>query len=274
MNVIEVDNVSKIYRKSSQPKLLREQIAGLFNGKNHEEKFHALSQVSFQVRAGESVGVVGRNGAGKSTLLGLVVGLVEPDEGAIRVNGHMAALLELGSGFHPDLTGRENVFLNAALLGFSQSQANSVFDQIVDFAELRAFIEEPLRVSSAGMMLRLAFAVTAFLDPAILVIDEILAVGDASFQQKCEKLILERRSQGMTLLVVSHSPSTIAALCDRAIWLEQGRVVHDGPAAETAAAYLTNTPPPRATVPVPEKRAAAAEADQTATPLKRTRRGR
>ena len=273
MNVIEVDNVSKIYRKSSGPKLLREQIAHLFSGNNHEEKFHALSQVSFQVRSGESVGVVGRNGAGKSTLLGLVVGLAEPDEGAIRVNGHVAALLELGSGFQPDLTGRENVFLNAALLGFSRAQTHAVFDQIVDFAEIRGFIHEPLRVYSSGMTLRLAFAVTAFLDPAILVIDEVLAVGDASFQLKCEKRIQELRSQGKTLLVVSHSPSTIEALCDRAIWLDQGRLVHDGPAAETVAAYLTNTKPQPAAS-VPEIRVAAAEAARATAAPRRVRRGR
>jgi ABC-type polysaccharide/polyol phosphate transport system ATPase subunit len=183
------------------------------------------------------VAVIGANGAGKSTLLSLVTGLAPPSAGTVTVTGRAAALLDLGSGFHPDLTGRENILLNASLLGFSRSRAYALYDQIVEFSELDDFIKEPLRTYSNGMMLRLAFSVAVNLDPQILIIDEVLAVGDQKFQAKCTEKIFEIRNQGRTILCVSHVSPTLRELCDRAIWLDHGQLIMDGPIGEVSAAY-------------------------------------
>src|SRR5205085_88616 len=189
------------------------------------------------IRDGESVGVVGANGAGKSTLLSLVTRLAPPSSGDVIVNGRVAALLELGAGFHPDLTGRENVRLNASLLGFSRKQAGDLFESIVDFSELQDFIDEPLRTYSSGMSLRLAFAVAVNLDPQILIVDEILAVGDQQFQAKCMEKIFQIRNQGCTILCVSHALSTLEILCTRALWLDHGQLIMDGPVRDVLQAY-------------------------------------
>jgi ABC-type polysaccharide/polyol phosphate transport system ATPase subunit len=236
MSLIEFRNVSKCFHRHAGQMLLRNHITDFFR-RRRSEPFYALKHVSFQVEPGESLAVVGRNGAGKSTLLGLVAGLSQPDEGRVTVNGQVAALLEMGSGFHPDLTGRENVRLNASLLGLSRKQTAAAFDDIVEFSGIREFIDEPLRTYSTGMIMRLGFSVAVNRDPEILLIDEILAVGDAAFQAKCFERIHEYRSSGRTLLCVSHASGMVQKLCDRAIWLDHGELIMSGTVAEVTAAY-------------------------------------
>lgn len=240
--LIEVNHVSKVFARQSGQKLLRHNIANLFR-RREKEHFYALRDVSFTVERGEAVALVGNNGAGKSTMLSLVTGLVQPTDGTVRVNGRVAALLELGSGFHPDLTGRENAFVNAALLGLSERETKSRFDEIVEFSGVGEFINEPTRTYSSGMMVRLAFSVAVHVSPAILIVDEVLGVGDTQFQEKCLRKIGELRKKKTTMLCASHSPKTITDFCDRAIWLEKGQVVLDGassPVMEAYAAYNAN----------------------------------
>jgi ABC-type polysaccharide/polyol phosphate transport system ATPase subunit len=199
--------------------------------------FYALRNVSFQVKSGESLAIVGRNGAGKSTLLSLITGLTRPDVGEITTTGRVAALLELGSGFHFDLTGAENVRLNAALLGFTRKQTDMLFESILEFAEVGDFINEPLRTFSSGMILRLAFSVAVNLDPDILVVDEIIAVGDQAFQAKCFDRVRRFRDRGKTIVAVSHATGILLELCDRALYLDQGNVVVDGEISSVLDAY-------------------------------------
>ena len=235
MSVIEFHNVSKKFHRHAGQMLLRNHLTRFFT-RQKEDPFFALKHVSFSVDRGESLAVIGSNGAGKSTLLGLAAGVSQPDEGVVTVNGQVAALLELGSGFHPDLTGRENVRLNAALLGLSRRQTAEAFERIVEFSGIREFIDEPLRTYSTGMVMRLAFSVAVNRDPEILLIDEILAVGDAAFQTKCIEKVHEFRNAGKTLLCVSHS-NMIRQLCDRAIWLDHGELILSGAVADVAEAY-------------------------------------
>lgn len=219
-------DISKTFRLRTVggSRLLRDHLSVMF-GRAEHETFHALKKVSFHVARGEGLAVIGPNGAGKSTLLAVVTGIAQPDSGSVTVNGRVAALLELGSGFHPDLTGRENVFLNSALLGYTERQAKDQFEEIVDFAGVQEFINEPLRTYSNGMILRLAFSVAIHLDPDILITDEVLAVGDQEFQAKCFARIHELRRAGKTFVCVSHNPAVLATLCDRAIWLDHGEMI-------------------------------------------------
>lgn len=249
MALIEVKSVSKIFRRNTGRKLLREQLVDLIRGHREEEIFYALRDVSFEVAEGESVALIGENGAGKSTMLSLVTGLAKPDTGTVRVNGRVAALLALGSGFHPDLTGEENVYMNAALLGFSEREAKARFNSIVEFSEIGNFIDEPIRTYSSGMVVRLAFAIAVHVDPAILIVDEVLSVGDAHFQDKCTKKIVELRKQGITMLSVSHSPSMVLNFCDRAIWLHHGELIRDGVAAAVLQDYSHYVADPSAGLP-------------------------
>ena len=235
MSVIELHNVSKKFTRHAGQMLLRNHLTR-FLSRQREDPFFALKHVSFSVEHGESLAVIGSNGAGKSTLLGLVAGVSQPDTGTVAVNGQLAALLELGSGFHPDLTGRENVRLNAALLGLSRRQTAEAFERIVDFSEIREFIDEPLRTYSTGMAMRLAFSVAIHRDPEVLLVDEVLAVGDAAFQAKCIEKVHEFRNAGKTLLCVSHS-DMIRQLCDRAIWLDHGELILSGAVGDVLAAY-------------------------------------
>jgi ABC-type polysaccharide/polyol phosphate transport system ATPase subunit len=205
--------------------------------RNDSSRFYALNHLSFHLDAGEGVAVIGANGAGKSTLLGLVSGLSQPDAGTVMVNGRIAALLELGSGFHPDLTGAENVALNASLLGLGRTRTRELFDGIVEFSGIGDFIREPLRTYSTGMVMRLAFAVAINMDPEILIIDEVLAVGDAAFQEKCFERLRGFRHAGKTLLCVSHAHRLVGQLCDRAIWLNHGELMMNGSYKEVSAAY-------------------------------------
>jgi ABC-type polysaccharide/polyol phosphate transport system ATPase subunit len=235
MGVIEFDNVSKKFTRHAGQMLLRNHLTRFFT-RQKDDPFFALKHVSFSVARGESLAVIGSNGAGKSTLLGLVAGISQPDEGTVVVNGQVTALLELGSGFHPSLTGRENVRLNAALLGLSRRQTAAAFERIVEFSGIREFIDEPLRTYSTGMTMRLAFSVAVNRDPEILLVDEVLAVGDAAFQAKCIEKIREFRNAGKTLLFVSHT-SMIQQLCDRAIWLDHGELILSGRVADVLEAY-------------------------------------
>ena len=236
MNVIEFKNVTKAFHRVLGQRLIRHYLEDLL-GKADPDSFQALKNLNFVIKDGESVAVIGANGAGKSTLLSLVTRLVPPSSGEVIINGRIAALLELGAGFHPDLTGRENVRLNASLLGFTRKQAGDLYEAIVDFSELQDFIDEPLRTYSNGMMLRLAFSVAVNLDPQILIIDEVLAVGDQQFQAKCMEKIFEIRNQGRTILCVSHALSTLQNLCTRALWLDHGQLMMDGPVREVLQAY-------------------------------------
>jgi ABC-type polysaccharide/polyol phosphate transport system ATPase subunit len=237
---IQFHGVSKIFHRHTGQKLIRHHLRDRFR-RNPEHDFYALKNVSFQVSEGERVGIVGRNGAGKSTLLSLVCGLAVPEKGRVDVKGRIAALLELGSGFHPDLTGEENVYLNASLLGFTRAKTDELLDSIVEFSGVGEFINEPLRTYSNGMIVRLAFSVALNLEPTILIIDEVLAVGDQAFQEKCLEKISEFRETGKTLLCVSHSPGLLQQLCDRAIWLDHGELMMDGPAADVLLAYTGST---------------------------------
>lgn len=250
MSLISVNNVSKIFRHRKSKTLLRDHVRDLV-AKPQGDAFYALRDVSFEVSERESVALIGANGAGKSTMLALVCGLARPDGGTIEVRGTVAPLLELGSGFHPDLTGRENLSLNAALLGMNRAETEKRIPSIIEFSELAGFIDEPLRTYSAGMVLRLAFSIATDCDPAILVIDEVLGVGDVNFQHKCQKRIQELRDAGKTLLCVSHSTSTVREFCDRAIWLHHGQLVADGPAATVVDAYSHFMLDPHQTLPAP-----------------------
>lgn len=235
MAVIEFKNVSKIYRRHGGQRLLREHLSDWF-GRNPENDFYALNNISFSIGQGERVAIIGKNGAGKSTTLSLIARLSHPERGSVDVKGKVAALLELGSGFHPDLTGIENIKLNASLLGFSRKRTFNLMEQILAFADIGDFVREPLRTYSTGMVMRLAFSVAVNLDPDILITDEILAVGDAAFQKKCLDRIGELWKSGKTLVSVSHG-SMIHQLCDRAIWLNHGQLVMDGNAKDVLEAY-------------------------------------
>jgi ABC-type polysaccharide/polyol phosphate transport system ATPase subunit len=243
MNLIECQSVTKSFQRHVGQHLLRSHLTGWFR-RNPAQRFYALKNVSFTVARGESLAVIGRNGAGKSTLLSLLCGLARPDSGTIRVNGHVAPLLELGSGFHPDLTGAENVHLNAALLGFTERQTDKLYGSIIEFSGLEEFINEPIRTYSSGMVMRLAFSVAVNLDPEILIIDEVLAVGDQNFQAKCFDRIIRFREAGRSLLCVSHAPEMLQKLCDKALWLDQGDLVMSGEIGSVLRAYQGQTAAP------------------------------
>jgi lipopolysaccharide transport system ATP-binding protein len=246
---IKVENLSKLYKIShlASQRTVRDAVHhGMrlvwrrlrWNSKPKREEFWALRDLNFEVRKGEIVGIIGRNGAGKSTLLKVLSRITEPTTGRITLRGRIASLLEVGTGFHPDLSGRDNIFLNGAIHGLTRAEINSKFDQIVEFAEVARFLDTPVKRYSSGMYVRLAFAVAAHLEPDTLIVDEVLAVGDAAFQKKCLGKIREVSSQeGRTVLFVSHNLSSVRQLCSRAILLDQGRIAFDGPPSAAIAAY-------------------------------------
>src|SRR5437588_405301 len=197
-----------------------------------KEEFWALRDVNLSIYAGEAVGIIGENGSGKSTTLKLISRILEPTSGSVSVRGKVSALLELGTGFHPELTGSENIYLNGSLLGISRKEMARRYEGIVDFAELSEFIDTPIKHYSSGMVMRLAFAVAINVDPDILLTDEVLAVGDEAFQRKCLEYIAELRKRGVTIIFVSHALDAVRALCSRAIWLDHGRLIADGPSGE------------------------------------------
>lgn len=241
MSLIEFDGVSKSFASASGARMLSGHIENRLRGRKREI-FQALKHVSFRLDCGESLAVVGRNGAGKSTLLSLVAGLADPTEGRVTVTGRVAALLELGSGFHPDLTGSENLQLNASLLGMSRKQTLEARDSIVEFSGMAEFMDQPLRTYSSGMIMRLAFSVAIHTEPDILIVDEVLGVGDQNFQAKCFEKITACKRAGKTLLFVSHAPQLVQKLCERALWLDRGEVVMDGAAGAVIEAYARRTP--------------------------------
>lgn len=234
---IKVEGVSRAFRVSRDRSLtLKETLVRGGRRLEHTDLW-ALRNASFTISPGEAVAIVGRNGSGKSTLLKMLAGIIPPHQGSIESGGRVAALLELGSGFHPDFTGRENVFMNAAIFGLSEREVTGRLDSIIDFAEMAEFVDMPVRTYSSGMQLRLAFAVSAFLDPDILLLDEVLAVGDEAFQRKCLGRIFDFRKRGGTLVFVSHDATSVERVCDRAILIESGIVVADGLPAEVMAQY-------------------------------------
>jgi lipopolysaccharide transport system ATP-binding protein len=251
---IRVENVSKQYQIGARAKghtTFREALSGLFTNpvkRLHsfagrvaaDEYFWALKDVSFEVQPGEVVGIIGRNGAGKSTLLKVLSQITEPTEGRVEINGRVASLLEVGTGFHPELTGRENIFLNGSILGMSRTEVRLRFDEIVEFSGIEKFLDTPIKRYSSGMTVRLAFAVAAHLEPEILVIDEVLAVGDAAFQEKCLKKMDSVASGGRTVLFVSHQMQAVANLCHTAIELKNGQAVNRGIARQVVDGYLTS----------------------------------
>lgn len=232
--VIEAEGITKIYRLYSRPvDRLKE---ALFRRPLHRA-FASLSDVSFTVSQGESLGIIGENGAGKSTLLKILAGTVTPTSGRVAVRGRVAALLELGAGFHPEFTGRQNIYLNAALLGLTEDEIRFKEDSVIRFAELGEFIDRPIKTYSSGMVVRLAFSIATSVDPDILVIDEALSVGDQYFQKKCIDRMLEFQRQGKTIVFCSHSMYTVNLLCNRVIWIHEGTVRKDGNGTQVTAAY-------------------------------------
>jgi lipopolysaccharide transport system ATP-binding protein len=202
-----------------------------------KSRFEALKDISFEVYKGETFGIIGRNGAGKSTALGLIAGVVRPTSGRVMINGRISPLLELGAGFHPELSGRENILLNGVLLGQTRAQVMAKMEEIIEFSELGRFIEQPIRTYSSGMLTRLGFSVVAHLEPEILLVDEVLAVGDLGFQQKCYKVFEDFKRQGKTIVFVSHDLSTIEKFCDRVVWLRKGCIENHGCSRDVINAY-------------------------------------
>ena len=242
--LIEARNLSLRFSAPTEKKAsLKKWVLDALRGRVRNRHFLALDDVSFRIDRGETVGLVGRNGAGKSTLLKLVTGIVDPTSGSISVRGQVAPLLALGNGLDPTLTGRENIYLNGAILGYEKAWLRAHEADIVAFSELGEFIDAPVRTYSSGMTMRLAFSIATAASPEILILDEVLAVGDAPFQAKCRARIAEIIADGATVFFVSHSLPDIVQLCSRAIWLKKGRVVMDGPAAEVADAYLRDVQP-------------------------------
>jgi len=226
-SVIIFDNVSKSYPlyhhiTGGIKNFLFHPLKAVHTMKN--SRFEALRDISFEVYKGETLGIIGRNGAGKSTTLGLIAGVLKPSKGKVTVNGRISPLLELGAGFHPELTGRENIVLNGILMGLTRAEILRKMDEIIEFSELKDFIDQPIRVYSSGMLARLGFSVVAHLDPEILLIDEVLAVGDMEFQKKCIKKMLGFKKSGVTMVFVSHSMQDVNRICDRVMWVENHSV--------------------------------------------------
>ncbi|EFK05564.1 ABC transporter, ATP-binding protein [delta proteobacterium NaphS2] len=235
MQAIRTKDVFKTYRLYKKPV---DRLKEALTRRSRHQFFEALKDITFDVASGESIGIIGENGAGKSTLLKILAGTVTPSQGEVTISGRVAALLELGTGFHSEFTGRQNIYLNAALLGLEQSEISTKESTIIDFAELGEFIDRPIKTYSSGMIMRLAFSVATSVNPDILIIDEALSVGDHYFQQKCIDRMTQFRTQGKTILFCSHSTYSVNLLCNRAIWLHQGGIRRDGPATEVTADYV------------------------------------
>jgi len=234
--VISFNQVNKFFYFQHQ-KTLKELVQALYSKEKTLERVHALRDLSFSIKKGEAVGIIGKNGAGKSTLLKLIAKVSEPTTGSVTVNGRVTPLLELGAGFHPDLTGRENILLNGVILGLKENYIKKIFSDIVKFSEIEEFIDIPIKHYSSGMYMRLAFSVAVFTNPQILLIDEILAVGDVTFQEKCLKKMEEFKKRKVTIIFVSHDMETVKNFCNRIIYLESGRKVYDGEPAEAVKMY-------------------------------------
>lgn len=234
---IEVNNITKAFKvyydKSNS---LKEKM--IFWRRNRHENREVIRGISFKVKKGESIGLVGKNGCGKSTTLKLLSRIIYPDSGSIKINGRVSSLIELGAGFHPDMSGRENIYTNASIFGLTKKEIDERLDDIIEFSELGDFINEPVRTYSSGMYMRLAFSVAINVDADVLLIDEILAVGDANFQRKCYNKLREIKGEGTTIVIVSHDLSSIEQFCDRSLWIKDGKIEKEGPPKEVHLAYL------------------------------------
>lgn len=236
--IIEVNDVTMRFRMNSDKILsLKEFVTTALRGKLKYQEFTALERVTFKVRKGETLGLIGRNGAGKSTLLKVISGILKPTEGSVQCHGNVVPMLELGSGFDFDLTGKENIFLNGAILGYSEDFLKEKYQEIVDFSELGGFIEVPIRNYSSGMLARLAFSIATVVKPEILIVDEILSVGDSNFQEKSRERMLDLMGGGTTVLFVSHGLEQIRGMCSRVLWLEHGQVKMLGETKAVCDAY-------------------------------------
>lgn len=237
-NIIEVNQVSMMFNKSTeQVDNIKEYMIRLVKKQLFFQEFWALRDVSFSIKRGEAVGIVGLNGSGKSTILKIIAQVMKPTSGRVSVHGTVAPLIELGAGFDMDLTAKENIFLNGAVLGFNRTQMREKFESIMDFAELWDFVNSPLKNFSSGMVARLGFSIATLSKPDILIVDEVLGVGDYKFQEKCQRRMNEIIQNGATILFVSHSIEQVRELCTRAIWLDKGKLILDGNVAEVCARY-------------------------------------
>jgi ABC-type polysaccharide/polyol phosphate transport system ATPase subunit len=234
---ISINHVSKLFHKQNQ-RTFKELIPALFGGKKVVESFWALKDIDLEIKKGETIGIIGPNGSGKSTLLKLIAGVSQPTKGEIKTNGRIAPLIELGAGFHPELTGRENVFLNGIILGMTRAEVSEKFKKIVDFAEIWDFIDQPVKHYSSGMYLRLAFAVAIHTEPEILLIDEILAVGDAAFQAKCFKKMDEFKQKKVTIIYVSHAIESVKSFCDKVLYIDHSQMMGFGESEEVINKYI------------------------------------
>ena len=234
--VLEASLISKKYYLQKQ-KTFKEFLPALFTGHSWAKDFWALTDINFSIRRGESLGIIGKNGAGKSTLLKLIAGVTSPTKGSIRINGRVAPLIELGAGFHPELTGKENIYLNGSILGLKKTEIDEKFDEIVEFSELRDFIGQPIKHYSSGMYMRLAFSVAIAETPEILLIDEIFAVGDIPFQKKCIERMKEFKKNKVTMVIVSHSLDYIKEFCEKGLVLQDGKQVYFGSLNQAITAY-------------------------------------
>jgi ABC-type polysaccharide/polyol phosphate transport system ATPase subunit len=264
MNAIEVVNVSKVYRRYLRHKQFATLKSALLKGSlirdlQPDETFPALRGVTFSVPKGCTFGIIGRNGSGKSTLLKCVAGITRPNEGSITVDGRISALIELGAGFHPEISGRENIFINGIMLGLAKRDIQKRFDEIVEFAELTDFIDAPVKTYSSGMYMRLGFSVAIHVDPNVLLIDEVLAVGDQAFTVKCLDKFAEFRRRNKTILLVTHSLDLVEKFCDRALWLDKGKTLAEGEPRRVVASYLMDV------AKAEQQELAKAEAVQVAT---------
>ena len=235
---ISVENVEKSFKiYKDKGYTLKERIL-FFKSRNAYVKNNILKGISFDIEKGDILGIVGKNGSGKSTLLKLITKIIYPDSGNIKINGKISSLIELGAGFHPDMTGRENIYINASIYGLTKKEIDSKLDAIIKFSELKEFIDSPIRTYSSGMYMRLAFSVAINVEAEILLIDEILSVGDANFQAKCFKKMQELKDSGITIVIVSHDLHTMKELCNKVIWIESGKIRENGDAETVISKYL------------------------------------
>lgn len=256
--VVRVEGVSKLFTVRKDNTLKERIVHAGRRGRTHKQEYVAVDGVDLEIHAGTTVGLLGPNGSGKSTLLKLIGGIVSPTQGSVLTRGRMAALLELGAGFHPDLSGRENVYLNASIMGMSRAETTARFDEILEFSGIGDFIDTQVKFYSSGMFVRLAFAVAVHTDPDVLLVDEVLAVGDEAFQRKCMERIARFRKEGRTIILVSHSAAQVQELCDRGVVLKDGKMVFDGQVNEAVAALrdvlegrrVGEKPPPQPVKPI------------------------
>lgn len=234
---IKIENLSKVYKLYEKPSDRVKEAVNIF-GKIYHKDFYALKNVSLEITKGSSVGVIGKNGSGKSTLLKIITGVLTPTEGSIKINGNISALLELGAGFNPELTGIENVYFNGSLMGFTREQMKEKLDDIMGFADIGEYINQPVKMYSSGMFVRLAFSVAINTEPDILIVDEALAVGDIRFQNRCFNKINSFREDGKTILFVTHATNTVLQYCNRCLWLDNGKIVQDGVPKEVVTSYM------------------------------------